>query len=410
MARTRYLTAQESAELLQVSLVTLYAYVSRGLIRSEAVGDDRRSRRYYAEDVYRLLDRKDQRRNPEKLAESALHFGAPVMESAITLIADGKLYYRGEDALRLAQTQTVEAVASLLWTGRLDTALMSMGSAPPLWEDERLAAYRQQLYDLPSLEQFQALLPLAAAGDYAAYDLRPGGVMQTGARILFLLAAIASNGPLHPGGIADTLTQAWAADQPDAAGLIRAALILCADHELNVSAFTVRCVASAGATPYAAVIAGLSALSGSRHGGHTERVEMLFDELASPEKVRTGIASRLKRGDSLPGFGHRLYPQGDPRGRLLLDLVSKHYEFSEDVALAIRICEEALSLIGDYPTLDFGLVTLAKALRLRKGAALALFALGRTIGWIGHAIEQYETDRIIRPRARYTGKLPQIDS
>src|SRR5919112_463548 len=111
----RYLAAGQAAEELGVSLATLYAYVSRGMIRSEAVGRGR-SRRYRAEDVRRLKERKERRRDPDGVVEGALHWGTPVMESGITLIADGRLYYRGRDVADLAARSTVEEVAALIWT------------------------------------------------------------------------------------------------------------------------------------------------------------------------------------------------------------------------------------------------------------------------------------------------------
>jgi citrate synthase len=122
--------------------------------------------------------------------------------------------------------------------------------------------------------------------------------------------------------------------------------------------------------------------------------------------VRQTLAGYLKRGEGIPGFGHPLYPQGDPRGRLLLELTRAAYPESPPVALAQAVVAEAFALIGQYPTIDLGLVTLAQVLGLPAGGAITLFALGRTIGWIGQAIEQYQLDRIIRPRAHYIGKQP----
>src|SRR5574341_339203 len=99
MPKKLYLTAQEAAGELGITLPTLYAYVSRGLIRSEATGSSKRARRYRAEDVQKLKERQEQRRNPAKVVENALHWGAPVLESAITLLANDRLYYRGYDVL-----------------------------------------------------------------------------------------------------------------------------------------------------------------------------------------------------------------------------------------------------------------------------------------------------------------------
>lgn len=408
MKHKRYLSAAEAADELGVSLATLYAYVSRGMIRSEGIEGDQRARRYSAEDVTALKARKESRRSPEVVSEAALHYGMPVLESAITLIQDGRLYYRGQDAVELALHQSVEAVAALIWAGELDAVIPGLNGTYLL--PGRVKTARESLAELLPIDLFQAALPLAASDDLAAYDLRPEAVAQTGARILRLLATlIASLSPEKSagmGGIASGLQGRWKPDDPQAKALISAALILCADHELNVSAFTARCVASAHATPYAVVSAGLAALAGSKHGGHTQRVEAFLREVGSPQRARSAIAGRLRRGESLAGFGHTLYPEGDPRGRALLALVTEHYPDSPALELAEAMTAAAHDLTGDLPTIDFALVIMAEALQLPPGSPLALFAIGRTIGWIGHALEQYGLDRMIRPRARYIGEPP----
>ncbi|HEX6385603.1 MAG TPA: citrate synthase family protein [Anaerolineae bacterium] len=410
MTKQHYLTAKEAAAELGVTVPTLYAYVSRGLIRSEATEGKKRTRRYRRADIDALKARRDWRRHPARAAETALHFGAPVLESAITLIADGRLYYRGHDVLKLSEQCSFEQVAALIWTGDFDAhPLFHEAGHLPAGDLERYRAIEPRLETLRPVEAFQVVLPLAAARDLAAYDFSPAAVAQTGARILRLLALIAT-GQEPVGAIARSLQRAWVADDASVANLFNAAFILCADHELNVSSFTARCVASAGSTAYAAVTAGLAALQGSKHGGYTERVEALFAEASSPEGVRPTIASRLKRGEPIPGFGHRLYPEGDPRGQRLLELVAVAYPKAAAVTLARKMAAEVESAVGFRPTIDFGLVTLARALNLPPGTALALFALGRTAGWIGHAIEQYQSDQIIRPRARYVGHLPETES
>lgn len=388
-----YYTAKEAAAELGISVESLYAYVSRGLIRSEMAGNDQRQRRYRAEDIQRLKERR-----PEKMVENALDFGTPIMESALTLITEDSCYYRGYDVTELAHTHSVEAVAALLWTGSFERVDLFQSPPDPL--PERC----QFLLKYPPFEAFQVLLPLAGAEDVTAYDTRPEAVTRTGVRILRWMTLIAAGTQNLQAGIAETIKMGWANDLPEAKKLISMALVLCADHELNVSSFTARCVASAGSTPYAVVSAGLAALQGHKHGGHTERVEALFREVSKPEFAQQVLAGRLKRGESIPGFGHRLYPNGDPRAKTLLAAIEA--VSPEALLLTHAMIEAAEKLTGQQPTIDTALVTLARALNLPSGAPITLFALGRTIGWIGHAIEQYQSDRIIRPRARYIGKHP----
>jgi citrate synthase len=391
----RYLSAGRAAEELGVSLGTLYAYVSRGMIRSESAGG--RKRRYRAEDVRRLKERKERRRDPDRVVEGALHWGTPVMESGITRIEDDKLYYRGRDVLDLAAGSTIEEVAALIWTGDPARSPEYFSSEPPELSARIRAALGSRL---PPIEAFQVLLSLAGAQDPAAYDLRPAAVARTGGRILRLMAGVAAGETAR--GVAETLGRGWGPLDAGSTHLIDSALVLCADHELPVSTFVARCVASSEATPYAVVVAGLSAMGGVKHGGQIELVEAFVREVELAGGARPAIASRLRRGERIPGFGHSLYPGGDPRGAELLRLAAGRPS-SPEVALYAAVAEEVLEVIGERPTVDFGLVTLARVLALPQGAAVALFALGRTVGWIGHAIEQYQSGLLIRPRARYVG-------
>ncbi|MCC6935745.1 MAG: hypothetical protein IT333_04435, partial [Thermomicrobiales bacterium] len=192
---------------------------------------------------------------------------------------------------------------------------------------------------------------------------------------------------------------------PELPRLLDTALILWADHELNVSSFTVRCIASAGAPLYAAVSGGLAALQGVKHGGMTLRVEALLDEIGTPDRARSVVAGRLRRGDGLPGFGHRLYPGGDPRAALLLEMLSDAAGDTETGVLG-RATIAAAADVGLAPVIDLAMVQLARAYAMPPGAPLALMAIGRSAGWVAHALEENERDRLIRPRARYTGPLP----
>jgi citrate synthase len=145
-------------------------------------------------------------------------------------------------------------------------------------------------------------------------------------------------------------------------------------------------------------VAALGALSGDRHGGITEAVAQLFEQPVS----RTLTPASDAAGGILPGFGHPLYPDGDPRARRLLELCPRGPVLTRARALAAEAWESA----GVHPSLDFGLVTLCRSLRLPRHAPFVLFALGRTAGWIGHIQEQYAAGTLIRPRARYVGVPP----
>lgn len=395
----QWLDANEATRLLGVNRATLYAYVSRGYIRSEAVPGKPRQRRYAGEDVERLRTRAEERRNPEKAAENALRWGMPILESGITLISDGKLYYRGYDVAALARERSIEEVASLVWTGAFHSDIFDT----PL----HVVAGGATVDELPFVNRAQSILPLVAARDPLAFDLRPRAVAQTGWRIMNLLTSVAAASRELEATIEETLATAWAPRSARAAEVIRAALIVCADHELNVSAFTARCIASAAANPYAAVLGGLAALEGTKHGGATARIEALFDELRRARDVRKSLADRLRRGDRLEGFGHPLYPDGDPRAALLLDLLGERFPKSKDLAFARTLAAAGARVIGEQPTLDFALVAVTRVLGLPSGAPLVLFSIGRTIGWIAHAIEQYAQNAMIRPRARYVGEKPR---
>ena len=176
-------------------------------------------------------------------------------------------------------------------------------------------------------------------------------------------------------------------------------------------------MASTGAGLPASVLAGLAALSGPLHGGMTARVEALLDEIGERHRPRPlndelaeataedglgprqVITARLRRGEALPGFGHPLYPDGDPRGLALISRLPM-----ADPHRAIAAAVDALG--GEPPNIDFGLVAVARCLGLPAGAAFTLFAIGRSIGWIAHALEQRTQPGPIRPRARYVGTTP----
>jgi len=392
-----WITAAEAAKLLRVSRGTLYAYVSRGFVRSEAVPGSSRERRYSRDDLERLRRRSEDRRDPDKAAARALHWGLPILESSIALIDGEHLYYRGHDAVALARSRSVADVASLIWTG---------GFGVTFTDPRGMRSIGSTGKRLPFVAQAQSVLALASTRDLTAADLRPASVASCGWRILRLMTAAAARPSSAEPAIDAALARAW---QVSGRGgdLLRAALILCADHELNVSAFAARCVASAGSNPYAVVIGGLAALEGTRHGGISARVEAMLTSLRGSRRLQSAIDERLRRGDRIEGFGHPLYPLGDPRALALIAMLQERYAKSADLTFVLDVAAAAGAATGQQPTVDFALAALTRVLRLPPGSPLTLFAIGRTIGWIGHAIEQYATGQLIRPRAKYVGVMPE---
>jgi citrate synthase len=390
-----WIGAAAAAELLGVSRTTLYAYVSRGYLRSQVAPGSSRERNYARDDVERLKRRTEDRRAPDKAAARALHWGLPTLESSITLIDHERLYYRGHDVLELARSRSIAEIAALIWTGQFDAPFAKgsaggPGSRPP---------------DGPFISSAQSMLAAAAARDAGGMDTRAPSVAATGWRILMLLTRAITRADVRDVTIDAALGRAW---KVNARGvpILRAALILSADHELNVSSFTARCVASAGSHPYAVVIAGLAALGGPKHGGASARVAAMLESMRKARSLRTTISDRLRRGESIEGFGHPLYPSGDPRARLLLHLLREQYATSPEYRFVSEFADTASAATREHVNLDFGLAAVARVLKLPPDAPLILFAIGRTIGWIGHAIEQYATGQLIRPRAKYVGVVP----
>src|SRR5215510_10098482 len=206
-----WLSSQEAAKRLGVSRPTLYAYVSRGLVRSTSAPDHAHARRYAREDIERLRERAEQRRHPEKVTGRALHWGAPFLESSITLLAGNRLYYRGYDACELARSRSIEEVASLIWLGSFETRFPA--------SDGHIGA-TGRADGRSFIARAQSMLPLVIARDPLAFDLRPRSVALTGWRILNFLTSVAVESPNTAKTIDETLRQHWAPKVPHAAALV----------------------------------------------------------------------------------------------------------------------------------------------------------------------------------------------
>jgi citrate synthase len=263
--------------------------------------------------------------------------------------------------------------------------------------------------DAPPLTVLSSVVPLLGASDMARFAAPPEQEKLRARRLLRHLGAWAGGAhganrvtqALEEETVAASMARAWGLEVKRTAAPLDRALVLCADHELNVSTFTARVAASSGADLYACVSAALAALSGPRHGGTCDRIEALVQEVGHPERAAMVVRERLRRGESVPGFGHPLYPEGDPRTPPLLELAWAVRPEPAEVQVVREVAEAMRKAGHPPPTVDIGLVALSAALGLPPGAAAAVFAVGRSAGWVAHVLEQREQGHLLRPRARY---------
>ena len=392
-----WMTATEALAVLQVLPQTLHANVSRGKVRARPDDLDPRRRLYHRDDVLRRARRSNGRRKVDAVSAQAMQYGDPVLATALSTAADGRLLYRGHDAAELANTANLEDVAALLWgcepalvhaaTAAISPPAPGLATAPASALAAALLALAQRsASDPPSLG-----LPLPALHAQAA------SVLATVTAALTGQPPAAQTGPqTEPATISTRLAHAWHCEPHH--DLLRRTLVLMADHELNASTFATRVAISTGASLAAGVLAGFTTLTGPLHGGAPAQLAQLLalaESASAPQAVRQWLTS----GRALPGFGHPLYPEGDPRAGALLPLLPQVPAYT---ALAAAAREQA----GELPSIDFALSLLAHTCRLPPDAPLILFGLGRCAGWLAHALEQVQTGQLIRPRARYVGPMP----
>jgi citrate synthase len=423
------LTAAEAAERLGVKLGTLYAYVSRGWLKSykRKVGRQALYRRADIE-ALRGVSMPERGRRARSLPEAASWVtiaqpraegppaGVIVAESAVSSIIDRRLAYRGFPIEEVVASASFEEICWLLWNGAPPNAAQAadlrarMNSvAIPDAVAAALAAVRE---DAPPLLRLEIMMPALAASE-RRHPARPQ--IEQAATIIGMM-------PLVIAGAGNRNGRAVSPSAFDgiASGLIRRALgevaeweraaadrvlVACAEHELNASTFAARVVASTGADLYASVLAALCSLSGPIHGGACDRIEQMFAELERGAKLDSLLAGFTGKHLLPPGFGHAIYPNGDPRAALLKRAAAEitRRRGKRFYETALKIEDTVAKREGLRPNLDFYLTVCVRMLGLPPGSPAAVFALGRAAGWIAHSLEQYADNRLIRPRMRYRG-------
>ena len=394
------LSTAEVARRLGVKPQTVYAYVSRGLLERHDSSSHRHS--LFASDaVERLADRA---RLPNR--SGALEV---VIETQLTdLDPSGRLYYRGRDVIELARFRSFEDVAGLLWDGD--------PGAP--WEldadgNRLVLAVRTALPpQLPGLEAIPLAVAALGGADPRRGDRRPEAVRRAGSRILAGVLAILDGEGTRTMAQRTAAARLWGALRADDArarpaqvAAVNAALVLLADHELAASTLAARVAASAWADPYRVVLAGLGPLGGVLHGGASLAVEALLGEVDSADTAFAALDRRLLAG-GVPGFGHRVYRDRDPRAGCLLDRLASIADGPEAVAAVEATLAAAEALGLPAPNVDFALAAICRAMGLRRGSAATIFTFARLAGLIAHALEEYPHRLRFRPRATYVGPAP----
>ena len=426
------LTASEAAAQLGVKLGTLYAYVSRGWLKSyrRRVGREALYRRADIE-ALRGVTMPERGRRARSLpdasswvtiaqppASSGSPFGVIVAESAVSSIVDGRLAYRGYPIEELVERATFEEVCLLLWNGERPLAAEIQELRAEIAAARMLAPVAAALSavgrDADPLLRLAIMMPALAATERRSQQRQR---IDDARRIISAMPLVVGGAPANlkerqakdamRAGVAERLLRGISgADFPEwEREALDRLLVACAEHELNASTFAARVVASTGADLYASVLAALCSLSGPIHGGACDRIESMFADLNDGIDLADLLEGFNARRLLPPGFGHAIYPNGDPRAALLKQVATTiaRRKGRRLFETALRVEETVYKRERLRPNLDFYLTVCVRMLGFPRGLPAAIFAMGRVAGWIAHGLEQYTDNRLIRPRMRYRG-------
>ena len=361
-------------QLLQVKRESLYAYVSRKYVRSKPVGGRSRASLYALSDIEKMAAKRRRPRKRAEVAQSTIKWGEPILETRVSTVKNGRLVFGKDDACKLAETCTLEQIAAHHWRA----------GTPPVSAFDPYAK-RDVGGVTAKARAFSHLATLAA--DSPSILGRERSDLCQEAHILLSGFADSIIGRSYTGLIHHRLGRSWTLS-PQNSDLLRRALVLISDHELNASTFAVRVAASTGASLPAAAMAGLAALSGPLHGDASVKATSYLRGALQSESVKDYVAKH----PDIPGMGHRLYPSGDIRAKALIKAIDP----PETIQDALTVFESAS---GELPNVDMAHAVLACHLNLPPQAGFVIFALGRMSGWLAHAMEQNENGDLIRPRA-----------
>ena len=382
MKENDWIDAKTACAVLGVKAQTLYAYVSRHKIRAKSDPHDSRHSLYARHEIEGLLHNMRRPRARADVAEAAIRWGDPVLTSTTSEARDGTIWLRGRAIEACASDMTLEQVSALLCGVPAFNCPTTRANAAGTSSFTRaMKVLAAELEDTSPMQNC---------------DLHD--IAQQAGRMIALIAEACvgggKEGPIHT-----RIGSVWNVE-PHSQDLIRRSLVLLSDHELNPSTFAVRVCASTGASLPAALLAGMATLSGPRHGGVAGLARTALNA-ANEGQLTEFLAENPQHAPYAYGFGHPLYPAGDPRA---VDLLM-HIPENSPVRRAVDALSERLSL---PPNNDAALAATSCHFDWPDDAATTLFSVGRTAGWVAHAIEQVRSGVLIRPRAKFQAELTEL--
>lgn len=346
------------------------------------------------------------------------------LDSSICMIENDMLYYRGINIDELAVHATFEEVVYLLWYGRLPKRLELIELTEAI---ATAAVLPQGLIDLMKkfprrttpMEVLRTALSALAMYDAEAEDMSPAANLRKAVRILGQTASVVAvydrirnnRAPVPPRtdlSLAANFLYMLRGMMPDPLSVraLDRAYVLHADHELNASTFAARVVASTLSDMHSCIVSAIGALKGPLHGGANQQVMRMLNEIGQADRVEAYIQQKFASKEKIMGFGHAVYHTGDPRAKHLRTLSRQLGQLTGQehwYNMSVKIEDLVTAAKGLMPNVDFYSASVYHYLAIADDLFTPIFAISRTSGWVAHVLEQYEHNKLIRPRANYVG-------
>ena len=355
--------------------------------------------------------------------------GVVTCTTSISTIEGSTLLYRGYTIEDLAAHATFEEVVYLLWYGWLPTSRELEEFSTDLHHSMALPPESfGWFHGLPTRVHPMDFLHAVIAGltlhDPDANLVNAAATLRKSTRLAARVGTIVTayqrvrsgQWPLQPlpdKSIAWNFLYMLKGEEPDEKEVRRfdTCLILHADHELNASAFSARVTSSTLSGTYSSIMAAIGTLKGPLHGGANEQVARMLLEIKSPDRLESWLEAALASGDKIMGFGHRVYKEGDPRAKILKVMsaeITRETGHPELYVMSARLEELMAQRKGLICNVDFYSASVYYSMGIPIDLYTPVFATSRIAGWCAHVLEQYQNNRIYRPRGKYVGPKGEV--